>query len=74
MCLNVTNCALPIKLDLKILWSIIILTNLHVQSIQERTGSSDGCKYGPVTHQIILVAGDQVEEAGRDLETAEGGR
>ena len=45
-----------------------------MNSIQERTGAADGCKYGPVTHEIILIAGDQVEEAGRDLQTPERGR
>ena len=45
-----------------------------MESIQERTGPADGCKYGSVAHQIILIAGDQVEEAGRDLQTTEGGR
>jgi len=28
----------------------------------------------PISHEIILIAGDEIEEAGRDLDTAEGRR
>ena len=47
---------------------------LHVESVKQRTDPADGGKYGPIAHEIVLIAGDQVEQAGADLNTAEGWR
>lgn len=45
-----------------------------MKSVEQRTVPADRSKYRAISHEIILIAGDQIEEAGGDLDTPEGRR
>ena len=47
------------------------MSALHVKSVEQWTVPADRSKYRSISHEIILIAGDQIEEAGRDLDTPE---
>ena len=42
-----------------------------MKSVEQWTVPADRSKYRSISHEIILIAGDQIEEAGRDLDTPE---